>query len=143
HIPYKGGGPALTAVVAGEAQLSAISAVPTLPHLRAGRLRAIGITTPARSSLLPDVPTISETVPGFEVIHWYGIWGPRGLPGGIVARWNEEVAKVLLTDEMKRQLQAEGLEPGGGPPEELFKIIRRDVEKWRRVVKEANIPREG
>ncbi|MGH8702932.1 MAG: tripartite tricarboxylate transporter substrate binding protein, partial [Burkholderiales bacterium] len=75
--------------------------------------------------------------------HWYGIWGPKGLPGGIVARWNEEVAKVLLTDEMKRQLQAEGLEPGGGPPEELLKIIRRDVEKWRKVVKEANIPREG
>jgi tripartite-type tricarboxylate transporter receptor subunit TctC len=143
HIPYKGGGPALTAVVAGEAQLSAISVVPTLPHVRAGRLRAIGITTPTRSSLLPDVPTISETVPGFEVVHWYGIWGPKGLPGSIVTRWNREVAKVLLTDEMKRQMQGEGLEPGGGAPEELLKIIRRDVEKWRRVVKEAKIPREG
>jgi tripartite-type tricarboxylate transporter receptor subunit TctC len=143
HIPYKGGGPALTAVVSGEAQLSAISIVPTLPHLRAGRLRAIGITSPKRSSVLPDVPTISETVPGFEVVHWYGIWGPKGLPGGIVALWNKEVAKVLLTDEMKRQLQGEGLEPGGGPPQELFKIIRRDVEKWRRVIKEAKIPREG
>lgn len=143
HIPYKGGGPALTAVVAGEAQLSAISIVPTLPHVRAGRLRAIGITTPARSSLMPDVPTISETVPGFEVVHWYGIWGPKGLPGSIVALWNQEVANVLLTDEMKRQLRGEGLEPGGGPPEELLMIIRRDVEKWRRVIKEAKITREG
>src|SRR5688500_5972826 len=73
HLPYKGGAPALLAVVAGEAQLTAISMVPSLPHVRAGRLRALGITTPKRSSLLPDVPPISDTVPGFEITHWYGI----------------------------------------------------------------------
>jgi tripartite-type tricarboxylate transporter receptor subunit TctC len=139
HVPYKGGGPALNAVVAGEVQLTAISMVPTLPHVRAGRLRAIGITYPERSSLLPDVPTIGETVPGFQVIHWYGIWGPKHMPKDLVARWNKEVAKVMLTDEMKRRTKAEGLEPGGGPPEQLLKIITRDVEKWRRVVKEAKI----
>jgi tripartite-type tricarboxylate transporter receptor subunit TctC len=142
HLPYKGGGPALLAVVAGESQLTSISMVPTLPHVRAGRLRAIAITSPKRSTLLPDVPTISETVPGFELVHWYGIWGPKGLPGPIVARWNKEVAKVLLTDEMKRQMQGEGLEPAGGPPEELLKYIRRDVEKWRNVIKEAKIQRD-
>ena len=142
HLPYKGGGPALLAVVAGESQLTSISMVPTLPHVRAGRLRAIAITSPKRSTLLPDVPTISETVPGFELVHWYGIWGPKGLPGNIVARWNKEVAKVLLTDEMKRQMQGEGLEPAGGPPEELLKFIRRDVEKWRNVIKEAKIQRD-
>ena len=142
HLPYKGGGPALLAVVAGEAQLTSISMVPTLPHVRAGRLRALGITSPKRSALLPDVPTISETVPGFELVHWYGIWGPKGLPANIVMLWNKEVSKVLFTDEMKRQMQGEGLESAGGPPGELLKFISRDVEKWRRVIKEAKIQRE-
>jgi len=143
HVPYKGGGPALNAVVAGEVQVTAISLVPTLPHSRAGRLRPLGITTPARSNLLPEVPTIGETVPGFEVIHWYGVWGPRGLPKPIVARWNQEIGKVLLTDEMRARTKAEGLEAGGGPPEALGAIIKRDVEKWRRTVKEAKITSEG
>jgi len=143
HVPYKGGGPALNALVAGEVQVTAISLVPTLPHSRAGRLRPLGITTPKRASLLPDVPTISETVPGFEVTHWYGIWGPRGLAKPIVARWNQEVAKVLLSDEMRARTSAEGLEAGGGPPEALGAIIKRDVEKWRRTVKEARITSEG
>jgi len=143
HVPYKGGGPALTATIAGETQLTMISMVPTIPHLRAGRLRALGVTTPKRMAPMPDLPSISETVPGFEVVHWYGIWGPKGLPAGIVARWNQEAAKVLLTADMKRQMQGEGLEPGGGPPEAFHKFIRRDVEKWRRVIKEAKIRRDG
>jgi len=143
HVPYKGGGPALNALVAGEVQVTAISLVPTLPHARAGRLRPLGITTPARSSLLPEVPTISETVPGFEVVHWYGIWGPKGLPKAIVARWNQEVGKVLLTDEMRARTKAEGLDAGGGPPDALGAIIQRDVEKWRRTVREARITSEG
>jgi tripartite-type tricarboxylate transporter receptor subunit TctC len=142
HVPYKGGGPALTAVVAGESQVSMISMVPTIPHVRAGRLRAIGVTTPARMDQMPDVPAIAETVRGFEVVHWYGIWGPKGLPAPIVSRWNKEAAKVLFTPEMKRQMQGEGLTAGGGGLEELQKVIRRDVEKWRRVVKEAKITRD-
>jgi tripartite-type tricarboxylate transporter receptor subunit TctC len=139
HIPYKGGGPALTAVVTGESQVSMISMVPTLPHVRAGRLRAVGVTTPARMEQMPDVPAIAETVRGFEVVHWYGIWGPKGLPAPIVERWNKEASKVLTTPDMKRQMTGEGLTVGGGAPEELYKVIRRDVEKWRRVVKEARI----
>ena len=139
HIPYKGGGPALTAVVGGESQVSMISMVPTIPHVRAGRLRAIGVTTPARMEQMPDVPAVAETVRGFEVIHWYGIWGPKGLPASIVERWNKEASKVLFTPDMKRQMAGEGLTAGGGGPEELHKIIQRDVEKWRRVVREAKI----
>jgi tripartite-type tricarboxylate transporter receptor subunit TctC len=142
HVPYKGAGPGLIALVAGEVQLTAISMVPILPHVRAGRLRALGITQPARSSLLPDVPTIAETVPGFEVIHWYGLWGPKGMPADIVGRWNREVARILRTDEMKTRMQAEGLDVAAGPPEEFGAVIRRDVEKWRRVMKEAKIKRE-
>ncbi|MSP97945.1 MAG: tripartite tricarboxylate transporter substrate binding protein [Betaproteobacteria bacterium] len=143
HVPYKGAGPVLIALVAGEVQLTAISMIAILPHIKAGRLRALAITNPTRSSLLPDVPTISETVPGFEVIHWYGIWGPKGMPEPIVARWNKEVAKILRTEEMKNRTRGEGLETAGGSPEELGEIIRRDVEKWRRVIREAKISREG
>ena len=143
HVPYKGGGPALLAVVAGEVQMTAISIVPLLPHAKAGRLRPIAISTPTRSSLLPDVPTIRETVPGIEVIHWYGMWGPKGMPKAIVERWNREVARILQTDEMKSRTKAEGLDTAGGPPQELGAIIRRDVEKWRRVINEAKIKREG
>jgi len=143
HVPYKGGGPALIALVGGEVQLTTISMVAILPHIKAGRLRALAITTPARSSALPDLPTINETVPGFEVTHWYGIWGPKGIPKPVVARWNLEVAKVLRTEETKHRSRAEGLETAGGPPEEFGEIIRRDVQKWRKVVKEANIKREG
>ena len=143
HIPYKGGGPALAAVIAGESQVTAISAVPTLPHLRAGRLKALGVTMATRSPLLPDVPAITEVVPGYEVTHWYGIWGPKGLRRDIVERWNKEVAKVMTTEEMKRQMQGEGLETAAGPPEQFQQAIRKEVEKWRRVIKEGRIQREG
>ncbi len=143
HVPYKGAGPALIALIGAEVQLTAISMVPLLPHMKAGRLRALAITTPTRSALLPDVPTIGETVPGFEVIHWYGMWGPKGTPKTIVERWNTEVARILRTDEMKARAKAEGLDTAGGPPQELGEVIRRDVEKWRRVMREAKIRREG
>jgi len=139
HVPYKGGSLALTATVSGEVQLTAVSMVPTIPLVKTGRLRAIAVTTAKRSSLLPEVPTIGETVPGYESIHWYGMWGPKKLPKAIVARWNKEVAKVLQSKEMQIRLAAEGLEPAGGPPEQFMTVIRRDVEKWKRVVKEAKI----
>ncbi len=143
HVPYKGGAPALSAVIGGEVQVTAISMVPTVPHVKAGRLRALGVTTPKRLAALPEVPAVAETVPGYEAIHWYGMWGPKGLPGKIVARWNQEVAKILQTAEMKGRLADEGVEPAGGPPEQFLKTIKRDVEKWRRVVKEMKITAAG
>lgn len=139
HVPYKGGAPALNAVIGGEVQLTAIGGPATIPQVRAGRLRALGVTTAKRFASLPDVPAIGETVPGYEANHWYGIWGPKGLPKDIVARWNKETARVLQTEDMKSRLVGEGLEPAGGPPDQFLKIIRRDVEKWKRVVKEMKI----
>jgi tripartite-type tricarboxylate transporter receptor subunit TctC len=143
HVPYKGGGPALQAVVSGEVQLTAISAVPSLPHIKAGRLRPLGVSTAKRLSVLPDVPAIGETVPGFEVLHWYGMWAPKGTPRAIVSLWNTEVAKVLNTEQMKRQMGTEGLDAGGGPPRQLYDTIKPAVERWRKVIKEAKIPRVG
>ena len=133
----------ISAVIAGESQLTVVSAVPTLAHLRAGRLKPLGITTQRRSPLLPEVATIAETVPGYEVTHWYGIWGPKGLRPAIVERWNKEVAKVMTGEEMRKQMQGEGLELAAGPPEQLHQYIRKDVEKWRKVIRDGNIGREG
>jgi tripartite-type tricarboxylate transporter receptor subunit TctC len=143
HVPYKGAGPALVSLVAGEVQMTTISMVPILAHVKAGRLRALAFTHSRRSATMPDLPTIGETLPGFEVIHWYGLWGPRGMPRDIVSRWNGEVARILQTEEMKSRARAEGLEIAGGPPQAFADVVRRDIEKWRRVMKEAKIQREG
>jgi len=139
HIPYKGSGPVMTALLSGEVDSSFSSLVPSIPHVKAGRLRALAVTTPKRSPAIPDVPTIGETVPGYDVTHWYGMWGPKGIPREIVMRWNREVARVLNTDTMKKWLEREGLELAGGPPEEFFDRIRSDTAKWKKVVKEAKI----
>jgi tripartite-type tricarboxylate transporter receptor subunit TctC len=143
HVPYKGGGPALQALVAGEVQVSATSMVPTIPHAKAGRVRILAITTPKSSPALPGVPTVGETVPGYEVTHWYGMWFPKGVSRDIVARWNAVVTKVLETDEMKARTRGEGLELAGGPPERFGTRLKTDVEQWRRVMKEAGIQQQA
>jgi tripartite-type tricarboxylate transporter receptor subunit TctC len=143
HIPFKGAGPAIVGIISNEAHIGSLSTVPVMPHLKAGRLRAIGITTAKRSATLPDVPSIGETVQGFDVPHWYAIWGPKGIPKDIVALWNREVAKILQTEEMNKQMRAEGLEPAAGPPENYYNILKPTVERWRRVMKEAKIERAG
>ena len=139
HVPYKGGAPALNAVIGGEVQTTAIGVPATIPHVKAGRLRALAVTTAKRSAALPEVPAVAETVPGYEANNWYGMWGPKGLPRDVVARWNKEVARVMQTEEMKTRLAGEGLEAAGGPPEQFQRIIQRDVEKWTRVAREMKI----
>ena len=139
HVPYKGAGPAFVALIGGEVQMAILSAVPSRPHVEAGRLRAIAVTTEKPMPVYPNVPTISETVPGFVVNHWYGVWGPKGVPAPIVARWNKELSRILNGETMKKRLRLEALEPAGGPPQQLRDFIKRDVEKWRRVVKQGNL----
>ena len=143
HIPFKGAAPAIVGIIGNEAHIGMLSAVPVIPHLKAGRLRALGISTAKRSAALPDVPSIGESVPGFDVPHWYAIWGPKGLPKDIVALWNREVSKILQSEEMSKQMRAEALEPVGGPPENYYNILKPTVERWRRVVKEAKMDRVG
>lgn len=143
HIPFRGGGPALRGVAGGEVHMSFTSLVPTLPHVRAGRLRALAITTEKRSALLPDVPSVSESVPGFEVTHWYGMWGPKGMPKSVVALWNKEIGDLVRTPQMQQRLKNEGLVPAGGPPSEMYGFVKRDVNKWRGVMKKANIEQSG
>lgn len=138
-VPYKGSGPAMTALVSGQVNGSMTTLVTSIPHARAGRLRPIGVTTAKRARALPDVPSISEIVPGYDVVHWYGIWGPKGLPKNIVTLWNREVARILRTPTVEKWLEDQGLERAGGPPEEYAERLRVDVAKWKRVVKEARI----
>ena len=141
HVPYKGAGPGIAALTAGEVQLGTFSLVPSIPHVRAGRLKAIGITSAKRSPILPDVAPIADTVPGYVVDHWYAMWGPKGIPAPIVTRWNKSVSGLLNADDMKKQMRGEGLEPAGGPPAELRAQIKDAVEQWRKVIVEARIPR--
>ncbi len=143
HIPFKGSGPALVGLVGNEVQIASLSVMPAQPHIKSGRLRAIGVSTAKRSPLLPEVPSIGETVSGFDVPHWYAIWGPKGVRPEIVALWNREVSKILLTEEMMKQMRGEGMEPAGGPPEQFHNVLKPTIERWRRVVKEAKIQFAG
>ena len=139
HVPYKGSGPVMNALLSGEVDSSFSSLVPSIPHVKAGRLKAIAITTAKRNPALPDTPSVGETVKGYDVTHWYGIWGPKNLPKEIVTRWNQEVAKIIRSDSVRKYLAQEGLEAAGGPPEEFRDRIKNDSEKWIRVVKAAGI----
>jgi tripartite-type tricarboxylate transporter receptor subunit TctC len=141
HVPYKGAGPGLAALTGGEVQVGSFSLVPSMPHVRAGRIKALGITSAKRSPILPEVAPIADAVPGYVVNHWYGMWGPQGIPAPIVARWNKEVSRMLNADDMKKQMRGEGLDTAGGPPDELRAQIKDAVEQWRKVIVEARIPR--
>ncbi|MBM3342529.1 MAG: tripartite tricarboxylate transporter substrate binding protein [Betaproteobacteria bacterium] len=139
HIPFKGAGPAIIGIIGNEAQIGFLSAVPVLPHMKAGRLKVYAISTAKRSPALPDVPSVGEFVPGFDVPHWYAMWGPKGIPKNIVALWNREVGKILAGEDMNKQMRNEGMEPVGGGPENFHNILKPTVERWRRVVKEAKL----
>lgn len=139
HVPYKGSGPAMSDLLGGQLQMMITGVVALIPHVRSGRLRGIAVTSAKRSAALPDVPTVGETVPGYEAAGWYGFCGPKGVPEAVVSLWNREVNKILQTEEMKKRLEVDALEPVGGPPEQLLNTIKRDIEKWKKVVKEAKI----
>jgi tripartite-type tricarboxylate transporter receptor subunit TctC len=139
HVPYKGTGAALTDLLGGQVQLIFGSMPSMVPQNKMGRLRGIAVTTAKRNNAVPDMPTIAETVPGYEAILWYACWGPKHLPKEIVMRWNTEIAKAVNLPDMKARMAGEGLDPAAGPPAQLRDVLRRDVPKWAKVVKEAHI----
>ena len=141
HIPYKGTGPALTDTMSGHVQLLMSTLLPPLPHLKTGRLRALGVTSAKRVSSLPDVPTVAEGgIAGYEVVGWYGIAAPAGTPPAIVAKLQTDISAVLLAPEMRDKLAAEGGEAVGSKPEEFGALIKSEIDKWSKVVKAARIP---
>jgi len=135
HIPYKGTGPALTDTIGGQTEIFFSSTATALPHVKAGRLRAIAVTTAKRLAAEPDVPALAESgVPGYDVAVFYGLVGPKGLPRPVVDRINTEVNKILKLKETADRLQTDGVSPVGGTPEKFAQQIRKEVELWRKVV---------
>jgi tripartite-type tricarboxylate transporter receptor subunit TctC len=140
HVPYRGGGPAMTDLIAGHIQLVFATSQVGLPQVKAGRLRALAVTTPERMFAEPGLPTVTESgVPGYEVTNWHGLIGPKGLPRAVVERLNGEMAKILRLKDMEERLQADGMAPAGGTPEQLFEQIRKEIGQWRQVVVRAGI----
>jgi tripartite-type tricarboxylate transporter receptor subunit TctC len=140
HVPYKGTGPALIDTVAGQTQLIWGSIAPTAPHVKSGKLKAIGVTTANRVDAFPNVPTVNESgLKGYEVILWHGLVGPKNLPRPIVDRINSELNKILKTKDMQEKLAADGVSAAGGTPEQFGTTIKRDIDTWRRVVQKAGV----
>lgn len=137
HIPYKGTGPALLDLIAGRYEFNFAGIQGTQPLVRAGRLRALAITTPARVPTLPDVPAVAEALPGFSVVGWYGVLGPAKLPTPIVARLNDEFVRILNQPEVRERILADGSEPVGSTPEDFRRFLVADLAKWAKVVKES------
>ena len=143
HVPYKGSPQVLTALVAGEIQLYFIASAGTVvPQEKAGRVRALGVSTKQRLPILPHVPPIADALPGYEAIGWNGILAPAGTPKAVIDRLHREIVKIVRTSEFAQQLVGEGATAVGSTPMEFDAIIRADMRKWAAVVKEAGINRE-
>ncbi len=139
HVPFKGIGLALNDLLGGQIQLIFGGLPPMLPHVKSNRLRGIAVTTPRRSDAVPDVPTVGETVPDYEAPQWFAILGPKALPNDVVARWNREIDRVVQLPDVKERMSGEGLTPAGGSPERLREVLKREIARWQKVVKIANI----
>jgi tripartite-type tricarboxylate transporter receptor subunit TctC len=143
HIPFKGGGPAMMDVIAGNTQIAIGSLVQMLPQIKAGKLKALGVGSAKRIAALPEVPTISEAgVPGYEVTNWWGIVVPAGTPRSIIDRLHKELTAVVSSTETKQRFETEGAEPLSMGPDEFGRFIATETVKWARVVKDAGIRAE-
>ena len=140
HVPYKGSSPALTDVVSGQVVAFIGNMPPTVPLIKAGKLRAIAVTTKSRSALMPELPTITEAgLPGFETVAWFGVLAPAGTPPEVVNRLSAEIAKIAKSPEIREKLVAMGAEPVGSTPEEFKAVIDRDIAKWKPLAQKVGI----
>lgn len=144
HVPYKGAGPALVDIIAGHVPLMAANILSTLPHVKAGRLRAYGVTSAKRSPGAPDIPTIAEAgVPGYDAVTWFGVLGPAGMPRAIVTRLHTEVVRAVNEPTLRNRFIADGADPSPSKsPEEFAALIRSETRKWAKVIREAGIQPE-
>jgi tripartite-type tricarboxylate transporter receptor subunit TctC len=138
HVPYKGNAAALLDLIAGRVQMMFSNMLTSMPHVRAGKLRAIGISSPQRTRQAPDLPTLAESgLPGFSSVPWYGVLGPPRLPSAIVDKLNSEIAHALAQRDMQERFVAEGIDLQSSTPESFATLIRSEVVKWRKVVRQA------
>ena len=140
HVPYRGSGPALTALISGETQLMFSTITSTLPFVKSGRMRAIAVTSARRAQAAPEIPTVAESgYPGFEAITWYGLFVPAATPVPIIARLNAETVKVLAAPEFHDWLVGQGAEPAGSSPEDLAAYVRTELAKYAKIIKNSGM----
>ena len=139
HVPYKGNVPAITDLLGGQTSMIFATMPTVLPHVRAGKLRPLAVLGAVRSPALPDVPTVAESVPGFEVSNWIGLFGPAGMPPAIVARLNAEVQKIMGSAEIQKRLETEGAKFIPMTPEQFAMFQKAELGKWAKTIKDANI----
>lgn len=140
HVPYKGVGPALTDLVGGRVTMMFAQTAAAMPFIRSGKLKAVGVASPRRSSVLPQVPTIAEQgLPGFQAVSWYALMVPRGTPKAVIDKLNEQVNRMLATDAARQRFAGLGLEPGTSTPEQLAQRIATETAQWSDVVRERNL----
>jgi len=140
HVPYKGGAPALTDLIAGQVQLLFISIPSVMPQVKAGRLKALAVSSARRSLSAPDVPTVAESgYPGFEYVNWNALFAPAATPRAIISKLNTEVVKIMRDPDLAQKLVGQGAEPAPGTPEQLAQYMRVDFDRWRKVIRAAGI----
>lgn len=142
HVPYKGSGPAIVALVSGEISVLFPTLVLSTPHIQSGKIRAIAVTTRQRIEEFPQLPTISETLPGFEMLSWLGLLAPAGTPRTVIALLNEASAKVLAMPDVKKIMAAAGMTAAPGSPEAFGRFIEQEIAKWTKVARTAKIEAE-
>jgi tripartite-type tricarboxylate transporter receptor subunit TctC len=142
HVPYKGGGPMVTDIIGGQTQLTIADQANLMPHVASGRLRALAVASPQRSSVYPDLPTIAETLPGFEAVAWQALVGPAGMPADVAKRINEAFNKAMSDPGVRKRMIEGGLDPGGGTPDALAAFIRSEKAKWAEVARSVGAKAE-
>ena len=139
HIAYKGSAPSISDVISGQVQFTFEAGAPLLPHVKSGRLRALASTGKERLGVLPDVPALAESVQGYQIVNWYGMVLPTGVPKEVVARLNTQVGKVLSMPDIRDRMVAMGTEPVSNSPEEFALFIRSESQKWAKIIHDKNI----
>ncbi len=139
HIPYRGTGLSIADLISGKVDVLFDSVVSGMPHVRDGKLRALAVTSPKRSTLAPELPAVSELLPGFESVTWFGVYGPRGLPPEIVSRVNQAVNAALAEPDLKERFARLGAETTGGTPQAFAAVVKAESAKWKKVITERKI----
>jgi tripartite-type tricarboxylate transporter receptor subunit TctC len=137
HVPYKGGGPMVTDLLGGTVHVVIADQANLMPHVKAGKLRALAVASPKRSTNSPELPTIGETLPNFQAVAWNGMVGPAALPPDIVAKLNAAVVKVMAMPDVRDRLSGGGLDPVGDAPDEFGRFIRAEIAKWSAIAKQV------
>jgi tripartite-type tricarboxylate transporter receptor subunit TctC len=139
HVPYKGGAPAMTDLIGGQVVAQFIGLPVAMPHITSGKLRALGVTSNKRASVAPNIPTIGETLAGYELDPWFGVFGPAGMPKAVTDRLHGEIARILRAADMKDHLNSLGAEPVGNTPAQFAAHIKAEIGKYAKIVKTAGI----